>query len=65
MPVLLRPTDSLQWPTTRIKSTMRFFALLCLTMHEDGAGTRAWKGHDWAAMDRLYETRVTSEAPGD
>ena len=26
-------------------------ALLCLTMHDGG---RAWKGHDWASMDRLH-----------
>ena len=27
-------------------------ALLWLTEHEDG---RAWKGHDWDAMDRLHQ----------
>ena len=27
-------------------------ALLWLTLHE---GDRAWKGHDWDAMERLYE----------
>ena len=27
-------------------------ALLYLTLSDDG---RAWKGHDWDAMDRLYE----------
>ena len=26
-------------------------ALLWLTLHD---GDRAWKGHDWDAMDRLY-----------
>lgn len=26
-------------------------ALLYLTLHE---GVRAWKGHDWDAMDRLH-----------
>jgi len=26
-------------------------ALLYLTMHD---GARAWKGHDWASMDRLH-----------
>lgn len=26
-------------------------ALLWLTLHD---GNRAWKGHDWDAMDRLY-----------
>ena len=27
-------------------------ALLWLTQHD---GVRAWKGHDWDAMDRLYK----------
>ena len=27
-------------------------ALLCLGLHE---GTRAWKGFDWKAMNRLHE----------
>ena len=27
-------------------------ALLSLTLHD---GYRAWKGHDWDAMDRLYK----------
>jgi Domain of unknown function (DUF6429) len=27
-------------------------ALLYLTLHD---GYRAWKGHDWSAMDRLHE----------
>ncbi len=27
-------------------------ALLYLTLHD---ATRAWKSHDWAAMDRLYK----------
>jgi hypothetical protein len=28
-------------------------ALLYLTTFNDGPGRRAWKGHDWDAMDRL------------
>ncbi len=27
-------------------------ALLYLTLHDD---YRAWKGHDWSALDRLHE----------
>ena len=27
-------------------------ALLWLTLHDDN---RAWKGHDWEAMDRLFK----------
>lgn len=30
-------------------------ALLCLTMWNDRPATRAWKGHDWAAMERLHQ----------
>lgn len=30
-------------------------ALLHLTTHELHGQLRAWKGHDWAAMDRLHE----------
>ena len=30
-------------------------ALLYLTMWDDRPGTRAWKGHDWSALDRLHQ----------
>lgn len=30
-------------------------ALLHLTTYEEKYGVRAWKGQDWAAMDRLFE----------
>lgn len=30
-------------------------ALLYLTLWNDDPGTRAWKGHDWAAMQRLHQ----------
>jgi hypothetical protein len=30
-------------------------ALLYLTSSRDKYGTRAWKGQDWEAMNRLYE----------
>ncbi len=33
-------------------------ALLCLGLH---SGTRAWKGLDWDAMDRLYEQGYISD----
>jgi hypothetical protein len=29
--------------------------LLHLTAFEDGPNIRAWKGHDWGALDRLHE----------
>jgi len=33
-------------------------ALLWLTEHDNG---RAWKGHDWDAMDRLYQKGYISD----
>jgi hypothetical protein len=30
-------------------------ALLALTMFSDKYQTRAWKGHDWDALNRLHE----------
>jgi hypothetical protein len=36
-------------------------ALLYLTMFEDKPGRRAWKSHDWDAMDRLHEKGYISD----
>jgi hypothetical protein len=36
-------------------------ALLSLGLHD---GTRAWKGFDWAAMDRLHEQGYISDPRG-
>jgi hypothetical protein len=36
-------------------------ALLWLTSFEDRYGPRAWKSHDWDAMDRLYEKGFISD----
>jgi hypothetical protein len=33
-------------------------ALLFLTMFDDKLSRRAWKSHDWDAMDRLYKKGV-------
>jgi hypothetical protein len=30
-------------------------ALMYLTLHGDRFGTRAWKGFDWEALNRLHE----------
>jgi len=35
-------------------------ALLHLTSFEYGGGVRAWKGHDWDALDRLHEKGMIS-----
>ena len=39
-------------------------ALLSLTMFDDHSGTRAWKGHDWDAMDRLHAQGYISDPKG-
>jgi hypothetical protein len=43
-------------------------ALLHLTSFTEGKGefayTRAWKGHDWDAMDRLHEKGLISDPKG-
>ena len=36
-------------------------ALLYLTLHD---GVRAWKGHDWDALDRLYQKGVIDNPVG-
>ena len=36
-------------------------ALLTLTMFKDGSGVRAWKGHDWEALDRLHAQGYISD----
>jgi hypothetical protein len=38
-------------------------ALLWLTIHDENefGGARAWKGHDWDALDRLHEKGYTSD----
>jgi len=39
-------------------------ALLYLTSSHDQYGTRAWKGLDWGAMDRLYQKGYISDPTG-
>jgi hypothetical protein len=36
-------------------------ALLYLTLHDE---RRAWKGHDWEAMERLHEKGLISDPVG-
>lgn len=36
-------------------------ALLSLTMFREGPGFRAWKGHDWDALNRLHEKGYISD----
>jgi len=36
-------------------------ALLHLTLHD---GVRAWKGHDWDALDRLYQKGMSDNPVG-
>jgi hypothetical protein len=39
-------------------------ALLYLTTFRDKPGFRAWKGHDWGALDRLYEKGYIGDPKG-
>jgi len=39
-------------------------ALLYLTMRDERTVTRAWKGHDWAAMDRLHQKGYIADPKG-
>lgn len=43
------------------KSDDAVLALLALTMFKYHGATRAWKGHDWDAMDRLYRKGYISD----
>ena len=43
----------------RTRSTRQFS--LCLTLHD---GVRAWKGHDWDALDRLYRKGMIENPVG-
>jgi hypothetical protein len=36
-------------------------ALLTLTMMKNGSDIRAWKGHDWEALDRLHTQGYISD----
>jgi uncharacterized protein DUF6429 len=36
-------------------------ALLWLTSFKEHGGRRAWKGHDWDTMDRLYSKGYISD----
>jgi hypothetical protein len=36
-------------------------ALLYMGFHQDGPVTRAWKGMDWEAMDRLHAKGLISD----
>jgi len=40
-------------------------ALLHLTTFKDGMGMRAWKGHHWSAMERLYKRGYISDPQND
>lgn len=45
-----KAVDAMDIDTKKIDEAV--LALLYLTLHDDN---RAWKGHDWDAMSRLYE----------
>lgn len=39
-------------------------ALLWLTHYTDGPNTRAWKGHEWGALERLHERGLIGNPVG-
>jgi len=43
------------------KTDEAVLALLYLTLHD---GIRAWKGHDWDALDRLYRKGMIENPVG-
>ena len=43
------------------KTDEAVLALLYLTLHD---GVRAWKGHDWDALDRLYQKGMIDNPVG-
>jgi hypothetical protein len=45
--------------TKKIDDTV--LALLYLTSFEQNGGVRAWKGHDWDALNRLHEKGMISD----
>ena len=45
--------DAMEYDKDKVDEMV--LALLYLTSFLDEFGTRAWKGMDWGAMDRLYE----------
>lgn len=41
-------------------------ALLSLTVHDENQwGARAWKTHDWGAMERLFDKGYISDPKGN
>jgi hypothetical protein len=50
----------MQYDTDKVDDAV--LALLTLTVHlEDEYGARAWKGHDWDALNRLHEKELVGD----
>ena len=39
-------------------------AILCLTLHGDGYGSRAWKGMDWELTELMYKNGWIQDPKG-
>lgn len=51
--------DGMDYDTDKIDEAV--LALLSLTVHDESEyGARSWKGHDWDALNRLYEKGLIS-----
>ena len=58
----VKERDVMEYDKDRVDEMV--LALLYLTSSHDKYGTRAWKGMDWEAMDRLYEKGYISDPKG-
>lgn len=57
-----QPVNATDYDEEKIEDAV--LALLYLTMWDDRRQTRAWKGHDWAAMDRLHQKGYIGDPKG-
>ena len=58
----MKERDLMEYNKDRVDEMI--LALLYLTSSHDKYGTRAWKGMDWGAMDRLYKKGYISDPKG-
>ncbi len=58
----VKERDVMEYDKDRVDEMV--LALLYLTSSHDKYATRAWKGMDWEAMDRLYKKGYISDPKG-
>jgi hypothetical protein len=57
-----QPELRIDYDTDKVDDAV--LALLYLTMWGDRTGTRAWKGHEWNAMERLHQKGYLADSRG-